>query len=317
MVLVMSGPEADGAVPASQIAADLRARLRDGFTPKVMIICGSGLGGLSSAIEDPQVVKYETIPGFPVTTVVGHAGELIFGRISGVEVICMKGRFHSYEGHSMQTCTLPVRVAAYLGVRFLLVTNAAGGLNQKFNVGDVMIMSDHIFFPGLAGRHPLVGPNDGGPNGDWPRFLPLSDAYDSALAGLALRASKAEGMGDFTHASGTYAMVSGPSYETCAECRFLVGGGADAVGMSTAPEVIVARHCGIRCLGFSLITNKAVLDPKSGAPAANHEEVLQETAKRAAQMQGLVRRIIGMMREEEAAALAEASEAPPAKKQKT
>merc|ERR1719313_3115881 len=127
----------------------------------------------------------------------------------------MKGRFHSYEGHSMQTCTLPVRVAAYLGVRFLLVTNAAGGLNQKFNVGDVMIMSDHIFFPGLAGRHPLVGPNDAGPNGNWPRFLPMSNAYDTALADIAWRAAAAEGMADFTHSSGTYAMVSGPSYETC------------------------------------------------------------------------------------------------------
>jgi purine-nucleoside phosphorylase len=264
-------------------------------------------------------VPYSTIRGFPATTVAGHAGELIFGRISGVAVVCMKGRFHSYEGHSMQTCTLPVRVAAYLGVRFLIVTNAAGGLKQDFKVGDVMIMSDHIFFPGLAGRHPLVGPNDGGPKGDWPRFLPLSNAYDNKLADLALRAAKTEGMGDFTHPEGVYAMVSGPSYETCAECRFLLNGGADAVGMSTAPEVIVARHSGLRVLGFSLITNKAVLDARSGAPPANHEEVLRETAKRAEQMQGLVRRVVAMMREEEAAELAAgaASGEPPAKQQKT
>lgn len=305
-------------MPAPQIAASLRARLPAGFEPRVMIICGSGLGGLSTTIEDPQVVTYDSIQGFPTTTVVGHAGELVFGRISGVEVMCMKGRFHSYEGHTMQTCTLPVKVAAYLGIKFLLVTNAAGGLNQEFKVGDLMIMSDHIFFPGMAGRHPLVGHNDPGPNGDWPRFLPLCDTYDTKLAALAWRAAQAESIDKFVHKSGVYAMVSGPTYETPAECRLLLGGGADAVGMSTAPEAIVARHCGLRVLGFSLITNIAVLDSRSGAPPPNHAEVLEETQKRAKQMQGLVRRILGMMREDEPAAVAkDFSEAPPAKQQRT
>lgn len=301
----MTVTEAPPVLSAAQIAADLRTRVRDGLEPKVMIICGSGLSGLSATIKYPQVVPYDTIPGFPTTTVAGHAGELVFGRISGVDVMCMKGRFHSYEGHSMQTCALPVRVAAYLGVRFLLVTNAAGGLNQDFKVGDVMIMSDHINIPGLAGRHPLLGVNDAGPDGEWPRFLPLCNMYDSNLADLAWRASEAEGTQGFTHKSGVYAMVSGPSYETPAECRFLLAGGADAVGMSTVPEAIVARHCGLRVLGFSLITNMAILDQKSATPPPHHQEVLAETAKRAEQMQGLVRRIVGMIREEQAAALSE------------
>lgn len=300
----------DSTPSAKQIAADLTSRIVNGIKPKLMIICGSGLGGLSATIQDPQVVPYGTIPGFPTTTVAGHAGELIFGRISGVDVVCMKGRFHSYEGHDMQVCTLPVRVAAYMGVKSLIVTNAAGGLNQNFKVGDIMVISDHINFPALAGRHPLVGPNDAGPNGDWPRFLPLCDAYDPNLAALAWRAGEAEGMQGFMHRSGVYCMQSGPAYETPAECRFFLGGGADAVGMSTAPEVVVARHCGIRVLGFSLITNMGVLYGNSGAPPPNHEEVLAETVKRAEQMQGLVRRVVDLMREEEAAT------EPPSKKQK-
>jgi len=277
---------------AAQVAASLVGRLPEGFTPKLFIICGSGLGGLADTIEEPIAIKYGDIEGFPSTTVAGHKGELVFGKLSGMQVVCMRGRFHSYEGHDMQMCTFPVRVGAHLGVETLVVTNAAGGLNRSFKVGDVMVMSDHLFIPGMAGRNPLVGLNDPGPDGSWPRFPPMSDAYDPELAELAFACGAAEGLSEFMHPKGTYAMVSGPNYETAAECRFLHGAGADAVGMSTAPECIVARHCGMKVLGFSLITNVAVLHPGDGPPA-NHAEVLEATEMRAAQLQGLVRRIVG------------------------
>jgi len=284
---------------AASIAAFLRTKLPEGRSPKLMIICGSGLGGLANTIDDPIAIKYADIEGFPGTSVAGHKGELVFGKISGCEVMCMNGRFHSYEGHDMQICTLPVRVGAHLGIEILLVTNAAGGLNRTFKVGDLMVMSDHINIPGMAGRHPLVGHNDPGPDGSWPRFPPMSEAYDSELAELAWVCGNAEGLLDYMHPKGTYAMVSGPSYETAAECRFLLGVGADAVGMSTAPEVIVARHCGIRVLGFSLITNVAVLYPGEGPPA-NHEEVIEATVLRAEQLQRLVRRIVSALPEKDA-----------------
>ena len=279
---------------AASIAAFLRTKLPEGAAPQLMIICGSGLGGLADTIDDPVVIPYREIEGFPGTLVVGHKGELVFGKLSGMDVMCMNGRFHSYEGHDMQTCTLPVRVGAHLGIKTLVVTNAAGGLNRGFKVGDLMVMSDHIFIPGMAGRNPLLGENDAGPDGTWPRFPPMSDAYDPELAELAWACGAAEGMHDYMHPSGTYAMVSGPNYETPAECRFLHGAGADAVGMSTAPECIVARHCGMRVLGFSLITNVAVLNPGEGPPA-NHAEVIEATHLRAAQLQGLVRRIVAAM----------------------
>eukprot|EP00927_Polykrikos_kofoidii_P045698 TRINITY_DN3974_c0_g2_i1.p1 TRINITY_DN3974_c0_g2~~TRINITY_DN3974_c0_g2_i1.p1 ORF type:complete len:338 (-),score=46.43 TRINITY_DN3974_c0_g2_i1:131-1144(-) len=275
----------------SKIAEFLRGKLPAGTSPQVLIICGSGLGGLADIIDDPVTIPYANIEGFPKVSVVGHKGDLVFGKLSGTDVMCMNGRFHTYEGHDMATCTLPVRVAAHLGVKMLFVTNAAGGLNREFKVGDVMIMSDHIFMPGLAGRHPLVGPNDAGPDGTRPRFLALNDAYDPELADLAWVCAHAENMTDFMHPTGTYVMVSGPTYETSAECRMLHGCGADAVGMSTVPECIVARHCGMKVLGFSLITNVAVLFP-GDAPPPNHAEVIEATKLRASHLQGLVRHIV-------------------------
>lgn len=279
------------ASPASKIASSLQQRIPAGTVPQVMIICGSGLGGLADIIDDPITIPYADIEGFPKASVVGHKGDLVFGKLSGTYVMCMNGRFHSYEGHDMATCTLPVRVAAHLGVKTLLVTNAAGGLNRGFKVGDIMIMSDHIFMPGMAGRHPLVGPNEPGPDGSGPRFLALNDAYDPELAELAWVCAHGKNMTDFMHPSGTYVMVSGPTYETSAECRMLHGCGADAVGMSTVPECIVARHCGMKVLGFSLITNVAVLFP-GDAPPPSHAEVIEATKGRAAQLQGLVRHIV-------------------------
>eukprot|EP00042_Codosiga_hollandica_P020242 m.64939 g.64939 ORF g.64939 m.64939 type:complete len:304 (+) comp49760_c0_seq1:133-1044(+) len=221
--------------------------------PYIAIICGSGLGGLADTIEDKQVFDFHDIPGFPVSTVAGHAGRLVFGTIAGKEVVCMQGRLHFYEGYSIHTTTLPVRVLHLLGAKILIVTNAAGGLNPAFNVGDIMILKDHINLMGMAGLTGLLGSNDplfG------PRFPPMNRAYDRNLQQLARQSAHELGFDDFTR-SGVYVFLSGPSYETPTEAHFLRTVGADACGMSTASEVVVAVHCGlsVRMTLFSLVAS--------------------------------------------------------------
>jgi len=263
---------------------------RVNIRPQVGIICGSGLSGLSAAMSDTQVITYDKIPGFPRTTVAGHAGELVFGRLGGVPTVCMRGRFHFYEAHPMSTVVMPVRAMRCLGVKFLVVTNAAGGINKSFNIGDVMCMTDHIALPCMAGNNPLLGPND---DALGPRFVPTSNAYNKESRDILLQAAKDLGF-DFVRPEGCYAMVSGPNYESCSEIKFLSTIGADAVGMSTVPEVITAHHCGIKVIGLSLVTNKVVMPGEDGPPA-NHEEVLETAAKRAEQIQALVKRTIEHM----------------------
>jgi purine-nucleoside phosphorylase len=228
------------------------------------LILGSGLGSITDEIAAATVIPYSEIPHFPPSTVEGHKGELAIGQLGGQTVAVMRGRFHFYEGYDLQTTTFPVRVLKALGVHTLLVTNAAGGLRGDWNVGDLMLIVDHINLPGMAGNHPLRGPHD-------PRlglrFPALTDAYDVDLRALAMRCAAALSM---NLRSGVYAMLSGPSFETPAELRMLQLLGADAVGMSTVPEVIVARHGGMRVLAISMISNIATPD----APPANHEEVL-------------------------------------------
>ncbi|KAG7383308.1 hypothetical protein PHYPSEUDO_003847 [Phytophthora pseudosyringae] len=255
--------------------------------PLIGVICGSGLGGLSTCLSNQEVIKYEDIPQFPRSTVEGHAGELVFGDLDGIRVVCMRGRFHCYEGYSMQEVTLPVRVMYLLGIKYLLVTNAAGGLNPDFNVGDLMILNDHLNMPGLSGQHPLVGPNDTRFGG---RFTPLSNCYDEKLQDLAY--SVAEKL-DLAHKvrRGVYCFVSGPTYETPTEARFLRLVGCDAVGMSTAPEAIVAAHCGLKTIGLSIITNKALFPGEEGA-AACHEEVIETIQARQHDIEALVRYLI-------------------------
>ncbi|TNN71151.1 Purine nucleoside phosphorylase [Liparis tanakae] len=255
--------------------------------PKVAIICGSGLGGLADQLLDRTVVKYEEIPHFPTSTVPGHAGQLVFGTLQDRECVCMQGRFHVYEGYDVNTVTYPLRVFSLLGVETLIVTNAAGGLNDSFAVGDIMIIKDHINLPGFAGTNPLCGPND---DRFGVRFPCMSDAYDRELRALVKQVAEEQGCGDFLQ-EGVYCMVAGPSYETIAECKLLQTLGADAVGMSTVPEVLVARHCGLRVLGVSLITNKVVLDYDSGEKA-NHEEVLKTTKSRTQDLQRLVSSLV-------------------------
>lgn len=232
--------------------------------PGVALILGSGLGSLADDIAAAATVPYAEIPHFPRSTVEGHRGELVLGTLSGCNVAVMRGRFHFYEGYDLAETTFPVRVLQALGAHILIVTNAAGGLRADWQVGDLMRIADHVNFPGMAGHHPLRGPND-------PRlgvrFPAMTNAYDEEL-GRILHELAAQ-IGIALH-DGVYAMLAGPSFETPMELRLLQGLGIDAVGMSTVPEVIVARHGGMRVLGISMISNIATPD----APPANHEEVL-------------------------------------------
>lgn len=229
--------------------------------PKTAIILGTGLGQLASEITDTYEFPYSEIPNFPVSTVEGHAGKLIFGKLGGKDIMAMEGRFHYYEGYSMKEVTFPERVMYELGIKTLFVSNASGGMNPKFNIGDVMVITDHVnFFP----EHPLRGKNF--PTG--PRFPDMHEAYDHELVELANKIAEEKGI-KLQH--GVYVGVQGPTFETPAEYRMyhLFG---DAVGMSTVPEVIVARHCGIKVFGVSIITDLGGFD----VPVeVSHEEVLK------------------------------------------
>lgn len=246
-------------------------RSRSVHQPRIGLILGSGLSPLADAIEQADAIPYGEIPHFPVSTVEGHAGQLVIGHLAGAPVCAMQGRFHFYEGYTPQQITFPVRVMQRLGVQTLIVTNAAGGLNPAYRAGDLMAIEDHINFVGMAGNHPLYGPNL---DAFGLRFPSMTKAYSPRLRGLL--AETADELG-IPLRRGVYAMVAGPSFETPAEVRFLRGAGADAVGMSTAPEVTVAHHAGMEVLGISSITNVAV-DVLDTEADTTHTEVL-ETGK--------------------------------------
>jgi len=233
--------------------------------PRIVAVLGSGLGAVVELLDaEPRVViSYGDLPNIPGAAVEGHAGELVAGTIRGTPSIILSGRAHPYEGYSHQEATLLLRAVLAFGPELLVLTNAAGGLNPAFDPGDVMLITDHL---NLSGDNPLLGPNL---DRFGPRFPPMTDAYDPALRTAALGAADHSGV---ALRQGVYVMLSGPSYETRAEMRMLRRLGADAVGMSTAHEVIVARHAGVRVLGFSLITNKATDDVEAGA---THEEVIE------------------------------------------
>jgi len=239
--------------------------------PQVGIILGSGLSSVAQEVEDSDTIPYPEIPHFPVTTVEGHAGQLVIGQLAGQDVVLIQGRTHYYEGYPAQRITVPVRVVQMLGIHTLFVTNSAGGLNSDFQPGDLMLITDHINLGGMAGLNPLRGPNL---DEFGPRFPDMSQAYDPALQATAR--SVADRMG-LTLREGVYIYLAGPSFETPAEIRFLRAIGGDAVGMSTAPEVTVARHGGTRVMGISGITNIAITDP-APEKQTTHEEVL-ETGK--------------------------------------
>jgi purine-nucleoside phosphorylase len=281
-------------VPYRIAAAYLWQRLKDAnitTTPSVGIICGSGLSELSNNFTGPLLtVQYADIPGFPShCTVAGHKGEVVFGMLSNVPAMCFRGRFHSYEGHEMKTVVLPVYTLRCLNVPIVIVTNAAGGLNPEYSVGDVVTVSDHLAIPQLAGKNPLIGPND---DALGPRFPATSNAYDVDLRSIVVQAAEKLNIASFVRPHGTYCFVSGPMYESKAECRLLRLLGGDMVGMSTIPEIVAAHHCNIKTLCLSLITNQVVMVGDEGAPIATHAEVLEAVAQRSTQMQTLVAEIV-------------------------
>lgn len=249
-------------------------------TPKIGLILGSGLGVLAEEINEPVKIPYEEIPNFPVSTVEGHAGQLVFGTLKGAQVVVMQGRFHFYEGYSLDKVTAPVRVMKELGIETLIVTNAAGGINTSFEAGDLMIITDHI---NNMGTNPLIGPNQSQLG---PRFPDMSESYDKKLRELAKQAGSEL---QIPLKEGVYVGNTGPSYETPAEVRALRIIGGDAVGMSTVPEVIVARHSGLKVLGISCISNMAagILDQP-----LSHDEVIETTEKVRANFLDLVKSIV-------------------------
>lgn len=236
--------------------------------PQIGLVLGSGLGPLAERVEDAVAIPYSDIPHFPVSTVPGHSGRLVIGRLAGAPVCCMQGRFHYYEGYSMQQVTLPVRVMARLGVKTLILTNAAGGLNSAFHTGELMLLNDHINLPGMAGANPLRGPNI---DEFGTRFPPANRIYTARLRALAAQVAAGAGL---TLHQGTYVMLTGPNFESPAEIRMLRLCGADAVGMSTVPEALVAHHAGMDVLAVSSITNVAV-DATDAAQKPTHEEVME------------------------------------------
>lgn len=267
----------------------LRNRINDSISyikgqssikPEVGIILGSGLGILAEEIENKVVIPYRSIPNFPVSTVEGHKGQLVLGNLSGKPVICMQGRFHYYEGYNIHNVVYPVRVMQKLGVLRLIVTNSAGGINTDFKPGDLMLIEDHI---NLMGTNPLIGRNydDFGQ-----RFPDMTKAYDEHLIEIALEAADSLSI---KLKKGVYAAMSGPSYETPAEIRYLRVIGADAVGMSTVPEVIAANHGGMKVLGISCITNMAagILNKP-----LNHKEVVDTANQVTNQFVKLIKKIV-------------------------
>jgi len=268
-----------------EIARFIRARIE--YKLRVAVILGSGLGELARAVEGAVVIPYETLPDWPVATVIGHKGSLVIGKMEGQEVVVMQGRVHYYEGYSMAQVTLPVRVFRRLGVETLVVTNAAGAVNPDFEPGNLMLIKDHLNLIGMAGLNPLRGANleEFGP-----RFPDMSQAYDRQLCTLARESAKEKGI---VLQEGVYVCLSGPSFETPADLRFLRMAGADAVGMSTVPEVTVARHAGMRVLGISGISNKANLD---GNTLTTHAEVLEAGKKIVPKLTMLIQEVLKRLR---------------------
>ena len=266
-------------------AADF-IRERIDVQPRLGMILGSGLGPLADTIEDSVVIPFGEIPHWPVSTVIGHEGRLVVGKLEDQDVFVMQGRVHYYEGYPMDQVTFPVRVMQRLGIEIMVVTNAAGAVNPDFEPGDLMLITDHLNLIGMAGPNPLRGPNL---ETFGPRFPDMSQAYDKDLIEMARAVAEDEGL--LLH-EGVYVSLAGPSFETPADLRFLLSIGVDAVGMSTVPEVTVARHGGTRVMGVSGISNKANLD---GSTVTTHEEVLEAGRVMVPKLITLVRHVVGRL----------------------
>lgn len=257
--------------PAQVAEATAVVQTYTSYKPTIGLVLGSGLSSLADGLSNAEIIASKDIPHWPTSSVAGHTGRLVIGQLQDKHVLVLQGRSHYYEGLSMSQITLPVRVMHGLGIHTLIVTNAAGGINPHFTPGELMLIKDHLNMLGMAGHNPLRGPND---DTVGPRFPDMTEPYSAKLRQLAHDVAQQLG---FSLQEGVYAYVAGPSYETPAELRFLRMGGADAVGMSTVPSVIVARHAGMDVLGISTITNMAVPDPAPGTKLT-HDEVL-ETGK--------------------------------------
>lgn len=261
-------------------------RARTSLQPRVGIILGSGLNDLADSIQKAVVIPYGELPNWPQSTVQGHAGRLVIGELEGQPVMVMQGRIHFYEGYSMSQITLPVRVMLRLGLQAMIVTNAAGGVNPDFAPGDVMLITDNLNLMGMSGSNPLMGPNI---DELGPRFPDMSQAYDRELMEIARNVAQENKV---TLQEGIYCGLSGPSFESPADLRFLRMVGVDAVGMSTVPEVIVARHGGLRVLGLSGISNKANLD---GSTITTHEEVMEAGKVITPKVEAIIRGILRVL----------------------
>ena len=264
-----------------QVTDAVRAKIN--VKPRAGIILGSGLNDLAASVKDAVTIPYGDLPHWPVSTVEGHVGRLVIGELEGKPVFVMQGRIHFYEGYSMGQVTLPVRVMQRLGLDIMIVTNAAGGVNPDFVPGDVMLITDNLNLMGMSGLNPLMGPNL---DEIGPRFPDMSQAYDKELSTSARKVATEH---NITLREGVYCGLSGPSFESPADLRFLRLAGTDAVGMSTVPEVIVARHGGLRVLGLSGISNKANLD---GSTVTTHQEVMEAGKIITPKMETIIRGVL-------------------------
>ena len=267
-------------------AATDAIRARTDIQPEIALILGSGLGELADSVENPTIIPTRELPHWPVSTVPGHKGRLVIGELEGKKVLVLQGRTHYYEGHGMSQIGLPIRVMQRLGIKTLILTNAAGGLRESFFAGHLMIITDHLALLPMSGENPLRGPNL---DEFGTRFPDMSAVYDPEYIELTRAVGKELGI---PMHEGVYVCLAGPTFETPADCRFLKMVGVDAVGMSTVPEAIVAKHGGMRVLGISTITNK--IDP-DGTNKATHEEVLETGDIIAPKLMKIVRTVVGRM----------------------
>lgn len=284
-------PSSAKLTPASEAiqAAAAFIRQRHAEAPRVALVLGTGLGGLAERIADASSIPYADIPHFPQSTVVGHAGRLVLGHLSGVPVAAMQGRFHIYEGYTPQQVVLPIRVLHALGAETLFVTNAAGGLDPSQHAGDLLLLRDHIGLATMVGNNPLIGPND---EQLGPRFPSITGAYDAGLREIARAVAQDQ---HIELREGVYVMLTGPNFETPAELRFLRMIGADAVGMSTVPEVLAARHMGMRVLAISCVTNVTLSADMDSPPEPNHAEVLAAAEQAGTRLASLIEGVLARL----------------------
>lgn len=255
-------------------------RSQSNFNPEIGIILGSGLGNLVNEIEICHKIPYTSIPNFPVSTVAGHGGQLILGKLGNKNVIAMQGRFHYYEGYTMKELTFPIRVMKFLGIKLLVLSNASGGVNPNFNIGDIMIITDHI---NMMGTNPLIGKND---DDLGPRFPDMHIPYDKKLIQMGKEIAANQ---QINYQTGVYVAVTGPTYETPAEYKFFRIIGGDAVGMSTVPEVIAARHMNLPCFALSVITDLGV---EGKIIEISHEEVIEAAKSAEPKMTSLIKEMV-------------------------